>query len=589
MGRRGVIIILTVAAALGFLAAQMRPAPYETPYDLDSFGRIPVSADGRVKPLDSVARNSLIAMSGKQTLRIDGQRVPAIAWLTDVIARPQEADNVPVFLIRHPNLRESIDPQADARRRFTFAELAAQGERLTEQAAVAQQTPDRLRDHYQQAVLELFTHVQRYVGLQRMSFPYAVPPAAPGDQWEQLGVAMERVHVEGVSDPAAAALAGILRAYHDRDAPAFNQRVHEYLAMVGDMLPVESDKAGFEVFFNRFAPFYQGIVLYVVVFLLALASLLVSGSASARGDDQPANPWSARLWLIAVTLIAVTFALHTFGLTARIVLQGRPPVTNLYSSAVFIGWVVVLLTLFLEWLYRNGLGVLLGAVIGFVTLVIAHNLAAGDTMQMMQAVLDSNFWLSTHVVAITIGYSATFLAGAIGIAYILTGVYTRALTGERVKSLGKMMYGVIAFALLFSFVGTVLGGIWADQSWGRFWGWDPKENGAVLIVLMNALILHARFGGMVQQRGTAVLAVGGNVVTAWSWFGTNMLGVGLHSYGFMGSAYFWLLAFVASQLAIMSVGMLPQRYWASFAARGTKPQRESTRPVPETAAPKPLH
>lgn len=68
------------------------------------------------------------------------------------------------------------------------------------------------------------------------------------------------------------------------------------------------------------------------------------------------------------------------------------------------------------------------------------------------------------------------------------------------KVLGQMIYGVIAFATVLSFIGTVLGGIWADQSWGRFWGWDPKENGAVLIVLWNALILHARWCGLVNAR-----------------------------------------------------------------------------------------
>ena len=93
-----------------------------------------------------------------------------------------------------------------------------------------------------------------------------------------------------------------------------------------------------------------------------------------------------------------------------------------------------------------------------------------------------------------------------------------------------MVYGIVCFATLFSFVGTVLGGIWADQSWGRFWGWDPKENGALIIVLWNALILHARWGGLVRQRGLICLAIFGNIVTSWSWFGTNMLGIGLHSY-----------------------------------------------------------
>jgi hypothetical protein len=121
----------------------------------------------------------------------------------------------------------------------------------------------------------------------------------------------------------------------------------------------------------------------------------------------------------------------------------------------------------------------------------------------------------------------------------------------------------VCFALLLSFVGTVLGGIWADQSWGRFWGWDPKENGAALIVLITAIILHARWGGLIRERGIMVLAVFGNIVTAWSWFGTNMLGVGLHAYGFMDAAVFWLMAFVVSQLAIMAAGLVPAAAWRS--------------------------
>ena len=235
---------------------------------------------------------------------------------------------------------------------------------------------------------------------------------------------------------------------------------------------------------------------------------------------------------------------------------------NVAILAIFL--IILLLGMFLERLFRIGIGSIVASAVGFATLIIAHNLSSGgDTMQMMQAVLDSNFWLATHVVVITIGYSATFLAGALAIVYILMGVLTLALNKERATALSKMIYGVICFASLMSFVGTVLGGIWADQSWGRFWGWDPKENGAVLIVMMNLLILHARWGGMIKQRGMAVLAVFGNIITAWAWFGTNMLGVGLHSYGFTNSAAFWLIVFVASQLLIMTVGTLPQRLWMS--------------------------
>src|SRR5205814_1539479 len=165
-----------------------------------------------------------------------------------------------------------------------------------------------------------------------------------------------------------------------------------------------------------------------------------------------------------------------------------------------------------------------------------------------QAVLDTNFWLATHVVVVTLGYASTFVAGLLAIFYIFLGLSTRLLS-EKLgkldvgKALTKMVYGIICFATLFSFVGTVLGGIWADQSWGRFWGWDPKENGALIIVLWNALILHVRWGGMVKERGLINLAVFGNVVTSFSWFGVNLLGIGLHAYGFMDSAFWWLLVF----------------------------------------------
>jgi len=131
-----------------------------------------------------------------------------------------------------------------------------------------------------------------------------------------------------------------------------------------------------------------------------------------------------------------------------------------------------------------------------------------------------------------------------------------------------MIYGITCFATLFSFVGTILGGIWADQSWGRFWGWDPKENGALLIVLWNAIILHSRWGGFIRERGLAVMCVFGNIVFSISWFGVNMLGVGLHSYGFMDRAFGTLMTFIASQLLVMALGMLTLKHWRGIQARG---------------------
>jgi ABC-type transport system involved in cytochrome c biogenesis permease subunit len=260
----------------------------------------------------------------------------------------------------------------------------------------------------------------------------------------------------------------------------------------------------------------------------------------------------------------LAFVISTVGILTRMWLEARPPVTNLYSSALFVGWGAVALCLVLERFYRNSIGTVAGGVIGFATLLIAHHLAlGGDTMEMMRAVLDSNFWLATHVVTIAIGYSATFLAGFLAVIYVLRGTLTRTLDQATASSLARMIYGIVCFATLFSFVGTILGGIWADQSWGRFWGWDPKENGALLIVIWNSIILHARWGGYVQARGLAVLAIFGNIVTAWSWFGVNMLGVGLHSYGFMDSAFWWLVGFAGSQIALILIAALPASSWRS--------------------------
>jgi ABC-type transport system involved in cytochrome c biogenesis permease subunit len=338
--------------------------------------------------------------------------------------------------------------------------------------------------------------------------------------------------------------------------------------------PNTTKRASFEFLFNRLQPFSQSMTLYVLAFLLACASWLGASSVLRRS---------------AFYVLLLALAIHTFGLVSRMYLQERPPVTNLYSSAIFIGWGAVIVALILERIFKDGIGAACAGAIGFVTLIIAHHLAgSGDTLEMLQAVLDTNIWLATHVVAITTGYSAMFLAGMLAIIYVVRGVFTRSLKKQTADSLARMTYGVICFATLFSFVGTVLGGIWADQSWGRFWGWDPKENGAVLIVLWCAITLHARWGGFIRQRGLMIMALFGNIVTSFSWFGVNMLGVGLHSYGFMQKAFPWLVGFMISQLALMAVAAMPLERWRSFAptrvpTRGEQPQIPA--PLPAGQAP----
>ena len=119
------------------------------------------------------------------------------------------------------------------------------------------------------------------------------------------------------------------------------------------------------------------------------------------------------------------------------------------------------------------------------------------------------------------------------------------------KDISRIAYGFVMAGLFLSLVGTVLGGIWANYSWGRFWGWDPKENGALMIVLMNLIILHARLGGYIREVGFHACNLVLGMIVAFSWFGTNQLGVGLHAYGFTDGVWKWLYTFWASQSLLL--------------------------------------
>lgn len=505
----------------------------------------------------------------------------------------------------------------------------------------------------------------------------AVGDLLTDDERSKLMMAAQADEAKRLADnPAAALWQNMINAYRDANPNEFNKFLNEYRdTALTQVSQHDITKARFEAYYNRFAAFYHCTVLYVLVFALCCFSWL--------GRTEPLR--KSAFYLLYLTLI-----IHTAALIARMYFQDRWSVfvTNLYSSAVFIGWGCVVMGLILEKLYPMGIGNTVAAVLGVATAIISHNLnltAEGDNMEMMRAVLDTNFWLSTHVTTVTFGYTATFVAGFIGIGYIMRMLATvirdsfmapgrasiqdlfvfglanlglvaipvmllwvglgsaarfevvpvfladlltflmiaagvvyalgmlfvrasaenfdahghpvpgtlpraakfmenLALDPDATKKMTQMIYGVVCFATLLSFVGTVLGGIWADQSWGRFWGWDPKENGAVLIVLWNALILHARWCGLVRDRGLAVLAVAGNMITAWSWFGTNQLGIGLHAYGFnkhLSAACRW---FWVSQLLIIGLGLIPRSYWASAGRKsGT-----ATTPLPNPVTSTPL-
>jgi ABC-type transport system involved in cytochrome c biogenesis permease subunit len=453
------------------------------------------------------------------------------------------------------DLPPEIEPQQEYRAWFmtinrVLAEMAKNRDAQTGAAPA-------IDEELQKTVRSL---VDRYQNFAREGSIHLVPPKVAGsqDEWDNLGAALLGTIQRDDSRRDALGPEGIITRYANfcsawrkgdndvclREAKAIRASLQD---------PLWSDRIASEAGFSRLQAFYWLLQAY---FLALLATLVywVSGKESVRSKT------AVGLWVL--------FGLHTAALLYRMWLHGRPPVTNLYSSGIFVAWGGVALGVILERFWKNGIGAAAAAICGFLSLLVAHNLGLSgeDNLESVRAVLDSNFWLATHVTIVTLGYSATFIAGLLGGIHLFLRAFKADYNGA--DSVGRAAYGILAFATLASFIGTMLGGIWADQSWGRFWGWDPKENGAVLIVLWCAVCLHARWGALVRRDGLMQLLVFGNIVTAWSWFGTNLLGVGLHSYGFTESGFFWLCLFIASQLAVIALGWLPARASRANAPRG---------------------
>ncbi len=322
----------------------------------------------------------------------------------------------------------------------------------------------------------------------------------------------------------------LIKAYRAGDVDRWNGLVFD-INMVNKidlrkMLSLEAN-------FNKADPFMISFVFYLSAFLVVMASFML---------------WSKGLRKLAFAFIIAGLAFHVAGLGIRMFIMQRPPVTNLYDSIIFVSLITGLFGAFLEWRLKNTLGIIIAASMGaFLHLIAMKFDAEGDTMGMLAAVLDTNFWLATHVVTITIGYGVCLVGGVLGHIYLIRRII-KPNDRKNLSELFRIMRGVLLIALLFTALGTILGGIWADQSWGRFWGWDPKENGALLIVLWLIMLIHGYFGKNIGELGFAVGMVCTNIIIAIAWFGVNLLSVGLHSYGFTEGAAFSFFAFCALEL-----------------------------------------
>ena len=315
----------------------------------------------------------------------------------------------------------------------------------------------------------------------------------------------------------------MVRAYGAGDQGLWD----ETLARMTDNIPARVQA---EKIYNDVSLTFLSAVLFGISILLMILYLF-----SKHGGILSMNA--------VVFSTATVFLFIDIGL--RIFISARPPIGTLYESILFAAAILAICFVFFR---KQPAFILTGGIGCFILMMSAKGFVGEDSFSPLVAVLNTNFWLATHVIIITAGYGLC----------LMTSLLAHLALYKPHKNWKRLLTHFGVASLLFVTVGTVLGGLWADQSWGRFWGWDPKENGALLIIIWLIWMVHAKMTDYIDDAiyyaGMAYLSV----VVALAWFGVNLLSVGLHSYGFISGIAFGLASFCITQTLV--IGLLFYRH-----------------------------
>ncbi len=547
----------TLAWMLGALLAAGAAAQGWSPKTVELFESLPVQDGGRVKPTSTYANFLLLRLSGKTSLKLeDGTSLSHTQWLLDVMFQPEKAAGYPVFLVPDSDVLDAIGVGHEGKKkrdRYSLNDLKPGVMKLFELAQEYSRREAKLRSSLEQNVVTLAENINEYGGITGRMQLASIPPDVSIEQDPAWHSPEELFSRQRAGETLPAAHAAMLEDYLElakrRDKSAeFEQqleKIHGATLRLADARG-EYDKIPLEIRYYDLGLIHWSLYTFLLSFVLVAFTWLFGRSRA--------------LYAGAISLAAIATVLLSIAIAMRCVIRDRPPVSTLYETVIFITAVGCLLGLFAEWVQRNRLAVSATAILGVVGVFIANGyetLDKRDTMPSLVAVLDTNFWLATHVTAITIGYAAGLFAAVLASIFLLSKLFQISRNDKSYyTSLTRMTYGVLCFGVIFSTVGTILGGIWANDSWGRFWGWDPKENGALLIVLSQLVILHLRMGGYIRDFGIAMLAAFGGIIVAFSWWGVNLLGVGLHSYGFTSGISTALNTYYIVQAGIMVLGAI---------------------------------
>lgn len=504
----------------------------------EAIRHLPVQDGGRIKPYDTFAKEVLEVVYGKSKYKTEaGDTAPAYLIVLTWMLSPDSWTNRPLFEVNHFDVKNKLGLAKD-QKYFSSNELFTTDkfQNLMQELADRRQSQEKLTPYFQ--ALQRLQNQMMYFRELAAGRLLRIMPNAETDTW--LSVAelpqVQQGFFVGISQNVAAYL-GALAEHQDVEAAkaSLDQAVIDFQKSIEQVVPqkyAEAHKVGTEVLYNDLHPFRWTYILYILAAIILLFIWI--------RDLQAGMPL---VWTIAL----LGFFIHILGFAFRVYLAERPPVTNMYETVVWVSWGVMLFSMVLEKIYKYRVFLLAGTLVGFVCMVIADTAPAvlDPSLQPLEAVLRSSYWLIVHVMTITISYAAFALAFGLGDIGLIYYAIDKDKHAEKIQHITTGVYRSMQIGVAFLAPGIILGGIWADASWGRFWGWDPKETWALIVLLGYIIILHTRLVNWIQNFGMLVAGVLTFNLVIMAWYGVNfVLGAGLHSYGFGAGGVEYVSIFV---------------------------------------------
>jgi cytochrome c-type biogenesis protein CcsB len=510
-------------------------------FDFSTLEALPIQSGGRVKPLDTFARESARLVTGHETF----QNLSPLGLLLDWIAKPDDWSHQDFILVENLQLKKMLGLPNSQNRVSPEYLLKDNGFLDFVKGAYQKQQDKVVLNPGEKEALTLFRRLQRFEDIEAGD-ALAFIPVPESDQWISMGE-LRRAFDKAPKKmpPVAQALlfhfAEVLKAYAENNTSDFaaqSLQLEAVLKPVQDNPQVKASRLSLEVFYNHLKPFRWAWILHLSAAILISLSILLK---------------IPKLFPAGMALFISGIAVSLFGFTARCLIAGRPPVSNMYESLIWVTFGMTVFALIFEGIFKNRFFALAGSILAVAGFILADNVPSvlDPSIQPLEPVLRSNFWLTIHVLTITLSYAAFLLS--LGIGHVgLWSLWRHSGDEERIKTQVQLLYRVVQVGVVLLAAGTILGGVWASYSWGRFWGWDPKETWALIALLGYVAILHGRLSGWLKEKGFIIGVICAFLGVLMAWYGVNfVLGVGLHSYGFSKGGLPYVISYVTAELALV--------------------------------------